>query len=90
MRALKLLCLANQGPENGDDWKNCFKSPARAKALMLLDARTPITVSATPLNLSWRKLGFASESCPVLSSGRMKQSYFRQQHTTEAALQMNI
>lgn len=88
--ALKLLCLANQGTANGDDWKNCFKSLVQAKGPMLLDARTPITVSATPLNFSWRKLGFACESCPVLSFGRIKWNYFRQQHTTEAAFQMNI
>lgn len=51
--ALKLLCPANQGTANGDDWKNCFKSLVWAKAPMLLDARTPIAVSATPLKFSF-------------------------------------
>lgn len=84
--ALKLRCPANQGTANGDDWKNCFQSLVWAKAPMLLDARTPITVSATPLNFSCRRLGFASHSCPVLSLGR---SYFRQQYTKLLRLVLN-
>lgn len=90
MCTLKLLCPANQGTANGNDGKNCFKSLVQDKASMFSDARTLITVSTTPLNFLWKKLGFAYESCPVLSLRIIKWSYFRQQHTTEAAFQMNI
>lgn len=73
------LCLASQGTAKGDDWKNSFKSSVNPKHRCCWMLAHPPRFLL--LNCSWRKLEFASESCPVCSLGRIKQSFFRQQHT---------